>query len=180
MRDRFEVILNAIKTGVPITDPRSRFEEVINALVGSGGGGSEVEVTAYIEDGIGIAKIKVGDTETIIKQQRVGPIQINEATDKLNYNSPVTIPLTLVKPDSILTFEITASTGRNARFMSMPYREFVRAAAASSGVEIGASGQSPEWYQIAPTIAEDSSTLTLTVTNCSNAAPDIDIISVVI
>ena len=38
MRDRFEVILNAIKTQVPITDPRSRFEEVINALVGAGGG----------------------------------------------------------------------------------------------------------------------------------------------
>lgn len=38
MRDRFEVILNAIKTGVPITDPRSRFEEVINALVGTGSG----------------------------------------------------------------------------------------------------------------------------------------------
>lgn len=38
MRDRFEVILNAIKTQVPITDPRSRFEEVINALVGTGGG----------------------------------------------------------------------------------------------------------------------------------------------
>lgn len=36
MRDRFEVILNAIKTQVPITDPRSRFEEVINALVGAG------------------------------------------------------------------------------------------------------------------------------------------------
>lgn len=180
MRDRFEVILNAIKTGVPITDPRSRFEEVINALVGAGGGGSEVEVTAYINDGIEIAKITVDDVETSIKQQRVGLVQINETTDKLNYNSPVTVPLTQVKPDSILTFEVTASTGRNARFMSMPFREFVRAAAASSGVEMGSAGQSDIWYQIAPTIAEDSSTLTLTVTNCSSAAPDIDMISVVI
>ena len=180
MRDRFEVILNAIKTGVAITDPRSRFEEVINALVGAGGGGSEVEVTTYIEDGIGIADITVDDDVYHIKQQRVGPVQINEATDKLNYNSPVTIPLTLVKPDSILSFEITASAGRNGRFMSMPFREFVYAAAASSGVEIGSAGQSLLWYQIAPTIAADSSTLTLTVTNCSSAAPDIDIISVVI
>ena len=179
MRDRFEVLLNAIKTGVPIADPRNRFEEVINALVGAGGG-SDVEVTTYINDGIGIAKIKVGDTESIIKQQRVGPIQLNDGSDTLNYNKPVTIPLDLVKPDSILTFEVTASVGRNARFMTMPFREFSRAAAASSGVEIGAAGQSTEWYQIAPTIAEDSSTLTLTVTNCSNAAPDIDIISVVI
>lgn len=180
MRDRFEVILNAIKTGVAITDPRSRFEEVINALVGAGGGGSEVEVTTYIEDGIGIADITVDDDVYHIKQQRVGPVQINEATDKLNYNSPVTVPLTLVKPDSILTFEITASAGRNGRFMSMPFREFVYAATASSGVEIGSAGQSDLWYQIAPTIAADSSTLTLTVTNCSSAAPDIDMISVVI
>lgn len=45
MRDRFEVILNAIKTQVPITDPRSRFEEVINALVGAGGGVPAVTAT---------------------------------------------------------------------------------------------------------------------------------------
>jgi len=180
MRDRFEVILNAIKTGVPITDPRSRFEEVINALVGAGGGGSEVEVTAYINDGIEIAKITVDDVETSIKQQRVGLVQLNEASDKLNYNSPVTVPLTQVKPDSILTFEVSSSTGRNARFMTMPFREFSRAAAASSGVEMGSAGQASIWYQIAPTIAEDSSTLTLTVTNCSSSAPDIDMISVVI
>lgn len=178
MRDRFEVIMNAIKTGVAITDPRNRFEEVINALVGAGGGGSEVEVTAYINDGISIAKIKVDDVETTINQQRVGPVQLNEGTDKLNYNSPVTIPLDLVKPDSILCFEISASAGRNGRFMMMPYRELVRAEAANSGIEIGAAGQSALWYQITASTGESG--LTLTVSNCSSAAPDIDIISVVI
>lgn len=178
MRDRFEVIMNAIKTGVAITDPRSRFEEVINALVGAGGGGSEVEVTTYIEDGIGIADISVDDTTYHIKQQRVGPVQINEAADKLNYNSPVTIPLTQVKPDSILCFEVSASAGRNGRFMMMPYRELVRAEAANSGVEIGAAGQAALWYQITASTGESG--MTLTVTNCSSAAPDIDIISVLI
>ena len=35
IRDRFEIIINAIKTGVPLSNPRNRFEEVINAIVGS-------------------------------------------------------------------------------------------------------------------------------------------------
>lgn len=64
IRDRFEVIMNAIKTGVPIANPRSRVEEVINALVGAGG--SDVSVTQVLTEGTKVATVTVDETGTDI------------------------------------------------------------------------------------------------------------------
>lgn len=64
IRDRFEVVINAIKTGEPIANPRSRFEEVINALVGAGG--SDVSVTQVLTEGTKIATVTVDETGTDI------------------------------------------------------------------------------------------------------------------
>lgn len=91
-RNRFEVIINAIKTGTPISNPRSRFEEIINAIVGAGG--SEVEVTANYENGYTIGTISVDDVDTELKSPYIG---VNTGTGEsavwtgsYKYNSNIT------------------------------------------------------------------------------------------
>lgn len=194
IRDRFEVVINAIKTGEPIANPRSRFEEVINALVGAGG--SDVTVTPIQTDGLNIATVTVDgvDSEIYAPSVTVTPVQltgtkiaeieiddagydiyapssggfqvITESTDHLNYNSPVTVAAGAFNSDNTLVFNILNNT--------MSYSMYIHARAVLAGpFNIGVSGQSNLWYQI--TYADN----TFTVTNCSTAAPDITEIGVI-
>lgn len=193
-RNRFEVIINAIKTGTPIATPRSRFEEVINAIVGAGG--SDVSVTPIQTDGLNIATVTIDgvDSEIYAPDVAVTPVQltgtkiaeitiddagydiyapasggfqlITESTDHLNYNSPVTVAAGAFNSDNTLVFNILNNT--------MSYSAYVHARAVLAGTfTVGICGQSNVWYQI--TYANN----TFTVTNCSTAAPDITEIGVI-
>lgn len=193
-RNRFEVIINAIKTGTPIASPRSRFEEVINTIVGAGG--SDVSVTPIQTDGLKIATITVDDVDSDIYAPDVvvTPVQltgtkiaeitiddagfdiyapavggfhlITEATDKLNYNSPVTVAAGAINSDNTVVFNILNN--------SMSYSVYVHAHTVLAGTfEIGIGGQTNVWYQM--TFLNN----TFTVTNCSVSAPDITEIGVI-
>ena len=192
-RNRFEVIINAIKTGTPIATPRSRFEEVINAIVGAG---SNVSVTPIQTDGLNIATVTVDgvDNEIYAPSVTVTPVQltgtkiaeieiddagydiyapasggfqvITEPTDHLNYNSPVTIAAGAINSDNTVVFNIINNL--------LSYSVYIHARAVLAGAfEIGIGGQSNVWYQI--TFANN----TFTVTNCSVSAPDITEIGVI-
>lgn len=165
-RNRFEVIINAIKTGTPIATPRSRFEEVINAIVGSGGG-SNVSVTPIQLTGTKIAEIEIDGAGYDIYAPASGGFQvITESTDHLNYNSPVTVAAGAFNSDNTLVFNILNNT--------MSYSVYVHARAVLAGTfAVGICGQSNVWYQITYTNG------TFTVTNCSTAAPDITEIGVI-
>lgn len=192
-RNRFEVIINAIKTGTPIATPRSRFEEVINAIVGAG---SNVTVTPIQTDGLNIATVTVNgvDSEIYAPEVTVTPVQltgtkiaeieiddagydiyapasggfqvITEPTDHLNYNSPVTVAAGAFNSDNTLVFNILNNI--------MSYSIYVHARAILAGkFAIGVYEQSGVWYQI--TYKNN----TFTVTNCSVSAPDITEIGVI-
>lgn len=165
-RNRFEVIINAIKTGTPIATPRSRFEEVINAIVGAGGG-SNVSVTPIQLTGTKIAEIEVDDAGYDIYAPESGGFHvITEATDHLNYNSPVTVAASAFNSDNTLVFNILNNL--------MSYSIYIHARAVLAGkFAIGVYEQSSVWYQI--TFANN----TFTVTNCSVSAPDITEIGVI-
>lgn len=165
-RNRFEVIINAIKTGTPIATPRSRFEEVINAIVGAGGG-SNVSVTPIQTTGTKIAEITIDDAGYDIYAPASGGFQvITEASDHLNYNSPVTVAAGAFNSDNTVVFNILNNL--------LSYSVYIHARAVLAGAfEIGIGGQSNVWYQIR---FENN---TFTVTNCSVSAPDITEIGVI-
>lgn len=193
-RNRFEVIINAIKTGTPISNPRSRFEEIINAIVGAGG--ADVSVTPIQTDGLKIATITVDDVDSDIYAPDVAvtPVQltgtkiaeitiddagydiyapaaggfhlITESTDHLNYNSPVTVAAGAFNSDNTLVFNILNNT--------MSYSVYIHAHAVLAGkFTVGICGQANVWYQIT---FENN---VFTVTNCSSGAPDITEIGVI-
>lgn len=193
-RNRFEVIINAIKTGTPISNPRSRFEEIINAIVGAGG--SDVSVTPIQTDGLNIATVTIDgvDSEIYAPEITVTPVQltgtkiaeieidnvghdiyapasggfqvITETTDRLNYNSPVTVAAGAINSDNTVVFNILNNT--------MSYSVYIHARAVLAGkFTVGICGQANVWYQIT---FENN---VFTVTNCSSAAPDITEIGVI-
>lgn len=190
-RNRFEVIINAIKTGTPITSPRSRFEEIINAIVGAGG--SSVSVTPIQTDGLNIATVTVDgvDSEIYAPDVVVTPVQLTgtkiaeitiddagydiyapaggsphfEVISKstgLAYGNPVEVEPNSFTNDSVLCFEILGA---------MNYNLFCIGRLVSAGAfTIGCDSQGNNiWYQI----TFDSNTNTFTVTNNGTGAPAI-------
>lgn len=191
-RNRFEVIINAIKTGTPIATPRSRFEEVINAIVGAGG--SSVSVTPIQTDGLNIATVTVDgvDKEIYAPSVTVTPIgstgtkiaeiEIDDAgfdiyapaggsphfeviskTTGLEYGHPVEVEANSFTNDSILCFEILGAT--------MSYNMFCIGRLVSAGAfTIGCDSQGGNlWYQM----TFDGNTNTFTITNNVTGAPAI-------
>lgn len=120
MRDRFEVLMNAIKTQTAIPDPRNRFEEVINALVGAGG--STVEAEANYENGYTIGTISVDDVDTVLKSPYIavntGTGEAAVWTGSYKYNSNITDITFVPHKVYIFRFKTDSNDGLKECFVS--------------------------------------------------------------
>lgn len=140
-RNRFEVIINAIKTGTPITNPRSRFEEIINAIVGAGG--SDVSVTVTYESGTKIATVTVDDEATDIYTPipTIVPIVTSIWTGSFKYNSDISEITFLDRQVYMFKFKTDANDGNKVAFMS---GDVILTGAKFT---ISSDGQSSTWLQ---------------------------------
>ena len=142
-RNRFEVIINAIKTGTPIATPRSRFEEVINAIVGAGG--SSVSVTAVQESGTKIATITIDDEGTDIYSPipTIVPLFTSAWTGSFKYGSDISGDLTIFdRRLYMFKFKTDANDGNKVAFIS---GDVIRT---GTKFTIGSKGQSDTWLQV--------------------------------